>query len=94
MNKADEIKIELRDYRALPDYIEKFPNKTIILDFNKDVPEDFNWEMLKVYSEKLNGNFYCAASNDFQMGIFKRLGIKFYYRYSVSSFYEVDALKE
>ena len=71
--------------------IEKYLTK---LDFNKDVPEDFNWEMLKVYSEKLNGNFYCAASNDFQMGIFKELGIKFYYRYSVSSFYEVDALKE
>ena len=33
LKKADEIKIELRDFRAIPEYIEKFPDKTLILEF-------------------------------------------------------------
>ena len=44
LKKADEIKIELRDYRAIPEYIEKFPDKTLILEFVNELPEGFNWE--------------------------------------------------
>ena len=65
LKKADEIKIELRDYKAIPDYIEKFPDKTLILEFVNELPEQFNWNILTVYSEKMNGNFYCAVSNSF-----------------------------
>lgn len=44
LKKADEIKIELRDFKAIPEYIEKFPDKTLILEFVNVLPEDFNWE--------------------------------------------------
>ena len=65
LKNADEIKIEVRDHRAIPDYIEKFPDKTLILELENDLPEHFDWELIVVYSEKMNGNFYCATSNKF-----------------------------
>lgn len=94
LSKADEIKIEARDHRAIPDYIEKFPDKTLILELENDLPNEFSWDMIVVYSEKMNGNFYCSTSNKYQMEECRTRGIKFYYRYMVTSFYELDALKE
>ena len=46
LKKADEIKIELRDFRALPEYIEKFEDKVFILEFTNNIPSDFNWEVI------------------------------------------------
>ena len=63
LKKADEIKIELRDYRAIPDYIDKYPNKVLILEMENELPEKFNWDEIQAYSEKINGNFYCALSD-------------------------------
>ena len=94
LQKADEIKIELRDFRAIPDYIEKFPEKTLIIEMENEIPDDFNWDLMEVYSEKMNGNFYIATSNKYQMDVCKSKNIKFYYKYTVSSFFELDSLKE
>lgn len=94
LRKADEIKVELRDYRALPDYIDKFADKTIILDFNKELPDDFDWEILKVYSDKMNGKFICAIANMNQVAVCKELGLNFYYRFTATHLYEVEALAE
>ena len=63
LKKADEIKIELRDYGAIPDYIDKYPDKALILEFINELPKDFNWDEIQAYSEKMNGNFYCALSD-------------------------------
>ena len=42
--KADEIKVDIRDYQALPEYIEKYPDKTLILNINtNEIPEGFDW---------------------------------------------------
>ena len=32
LKKADEIKIKLQDYQTIPDYIDKYPDKTLILE--------------------------------------------------------------
>ena len=94
LKKADEIKIELRDFRAIPEYIEKFPNKTFILEFTNEIPSDFKWEMLETYNNILNGNFYCALS-DLNLYLECKLrNIKFYYKYQVTSFYELQGLKD
>ena len=94
LQKADEIKIEGRDHRALPDYIDKYPEKVLILELENELPEKFDWDLMMVYSEKMNGNFYMCVSNKFQMEECRIRGLKFYYRYAVTSFYELDALKE
>ena len=63
LKKADEIKIELRDFKAIPEYIEDYPDKTLILEFVNELPEDFNWEEIQAYADKMNGNFICALSD-------------------------------
>ena len=94
LKKADEIKIEMRDFRAIPEYLEKYPNKTLILEMENNIPSDFNWDIIKKYSDILNGNFYCAFSNIQQVNECSNRGIKFYYKYPITSFYELEGLKE
>ena len=93
LKKADEIKIELRDFNTISHYIDTYPDKTLILELENDLPEKFNWELLEMYSKK-HSDFYCAAANDVQMAECRVRGIKFYYRYTALSFYELQALKE
>lgn len=93
LQKADEIKIELRDFRALPEYIEKYSNKILILEMTNDIPVDFSWDEIAVYAEKMNGNFYCALSDLNTVQECKSRDIKFYYKYQVTSFYELVGLK-
>lgn len=94
LKKADEIKIELRDFRAMPDYIKKFGDKVLILEMENEIPKHFTWNLCKMYSEKMNGNFYCAISNYNQAVECSLRNIKFYYKYQTTSFYELEALKE
>lgn len=94
LKKADEIKIELRDFKAIPEYIEKFPNKTLILEFVNELPEDFDWNLIEVYSKKMNGNFYCALSDLSLTPECSLRNIKFYYKYLATSFYELKGLKD
>lgn len=93
LSKANEIKIELRDFKAIPDYIEKFSTKTLILDMNDNLPEKFSWDLIEMYSNKFE-EFYCAVGNKYQMNECRSRGIKFYYRYQVTTYYELEALKE
>lgn len=95
LKKADEILVEQRDYRYISDLIIEYPNKTIILEIQDTVLED---EALKnciiEYSKELTINFICAIYNlqpEFTEW-FKENNIKFYYGYSVNSFYEVKGL--
>lgn len=94
LDKADEIKIELRDFKAIPEYIEKFSNKTLILEFTNEIPEDFNWDEIKAYNELMEGNLICALSD---LSLIKECfsnQIKFYYKYPVTSFFELEGLKK
>ena len=94
--KADEIKIQEKDYQSISDYIDKFPEKTIIFDLNngEEIPEDFFEKDLVIYANKMKEKFICAVGN-YELGNrCKELGINFYYRYAAISFYEVNALKE
>ena len=96
LRKADEIKLELRDWQALPDYIEKYNDKTIILEFTKDVPNDFNWDLIQAYSEKMEGKFHCALADLSMIETFslQQRGIKYYYKYSVQTFFEAAGLAD
>ena len=94
LKKADEIKIELRDFRAIPDYIEKFSDKTLILEMTNNIPEDFDWNVIKAYSEKMEGRFYCALSDLSLVPECGLKGIKFYYKYAITTLYELAGLKD
>lgn len=93
LEKADEILVEQRDYRYISDLIIEHPNKTIILDI-----KDFDDESLKncviEYGKDKTINFVCCiydlSSNVLEW--FNYHHIKFYYGYSVNSFYDVKGL--
>lgn len=80
----------MRDFRAIPEYIEKYPDKALILELENELPKDFDWEVIKAYTEKLNGNFYCAVSNFTQIVDCEKAGTKYYYRYPANSLFEVN----
>ena len=95
LEKADEILVEQRDYRYISDLIIEHPNKTIILDIQDTILEDeaFKKSIIE-YSKIPTINFVCAIYNLNAEFIewFKFNNIKFYYGFSVNSFYEVRGL--
>jgi hypothetical protein len=93
LKKADEIKIDLRDFRAIPEYMEKYPTKTLILVMENELPSDFAWEEIETYA-KAHMDFHVAISNRNQASDCSLRGIKFYYKYAATTFYELDALQE
>ena len=94
LKKADEIKIELRDYQSIPEYIEKFPDKTLILELENNLPKDFKWEDIMAYSDLMEGRFICALS-DLSMSLECELRkIAFYYKYPATTLFEVKGLKD
>lgn len=91
LSKADEIKLNSKDQLYLPILIEKFPNKNIIIEV-KD--KDFLLENFLLNNIKDLRKLIIACDNYEQINICKNYNVKFYYKYSVTSFYELEALKD
>lgn len=91
--KADEIKAEYRDHRSFVDLIENYPEKTLICQiFNAN--EDVDWKELKRINILAKENFICCVSSYNMMQKCKEHGIKFYFGFPISTFWELEALKE
>ena len=91
LKKADEIFLEFRDHRIITDYFIDYPETMIILDIPA---EDFTLDtqdILLNYRE-VSEKFCCKIYNLESAHWFKEHDIKFYYGYSVNSFYEVKGL--
>lgn len=88
LREADEIVVEFKDRRIIPDYFEDYPNKMIILDWPNALEEN---GLIKQYAE-LSDNFCVRVYDLTYWEYFKENGIKFYYGYAVNSFYEVQGL--
>ncbi len=88
MKKADQIKVRYEDRDRIIDFVEKLPDKEIILEL-KEVPEVKDFETWRMYSEKFE-NFYIAS---FNLGLFDILNsenIKWYWPYPITSYYELN----
>lgn len=95
LSKADEIFVEEQDYRYISDLIIEHPNKTIILDIKDSYFENESLKKCVIeYSKDKTINFVCCIYDLSPQVIefFKFNNIKFYYGYSVNSFYEVNGL--
>ena len=73
------------------DLIEKIPEKTIILDLTELNEKDL--ENIKMYNEKFN-NFYVAIHKLSQCDLFMELGIKWYWPFPITSFYELQEISK
>ena len=75
LQKADEIKMEYRDYKSIPDLFEKYPDKPIIVQIPYHITAD--WDELELYKRMKPDNLICCISSMEDAEICKDLGIKF-----------------
>ena len=96
LEQADEIKVEWKNRKAIPDIAEKYPGKTIILQFvyhQMKNPQNINWEDIDLWRRACQDNFICAVHDYASCIECKSRGIKFYYGYPVESYWELRGLK-
>lgn len=93
LQKADEIKIPYKDRKKIIDFIEKYPNKTIILDM-KGNKELIDWDEINRYNIMTHQNFIIALNNLTDIEECKKHSIKFYWNFPVTTFYDLKALKD
>ena len=93
-NKADEIIIPYKDRRAIFDYAKKHPKAALTLE----VPPQTQWKIdeLKEYSILSKGRLtLCLPEiNESIIAELKEAGIPYFWGYTVTTFYELDALVE
>lgn len=87
---AEEIIFEYKDRKAIPDYIDKYPGKTIILQYF-DMYDDFDWDEIKRYNALAMGNFILSINNLLFAEVCKAEEIKFYFAYPITSYDELTA---
>ena len=85
MKKADEIKVAYIDRDRILDFVEKLPDKTIILDVPGNEAE---WDTWHMYDEKFY-EFYIALHNLSRWQEFNDHNIKWYWPYPITSYYEL-----
>ena len=90
--KADEIKVDFRDRRSIPDLIEQYPNATIILMCYPG--EEINWEDCNKWKILSRDKFILCVSTMDDCLACKEREFQFYYGYPVKTFYELRALHE
>lgn len=85
---ADEIKFAYADRDRILDLVEKFPDKTVILD----VPgHEGDWKLWEMYSEKFD-EFYIALHDLSRVHEFNEAHIKWYWPYPITTYYELSRI--
>lgn len=92
--KADEIKIKYKELDKFIDYIDEYPNATIIL-YTRDIPEDteLNWEEMERYNKLCKGKFIFAATTIQQINDCLKREIRFYLDRPISTYEELHWLR-
>ena len=92
LKKADEIKVDFRVRRSIPDLIENYPEATIILMCYPG--EEINWLDCDKWKILSRDKFIMCVSTFEDMQACKDNGFQFYFGYPIKTFYELRALKE
>lgn len=90
--KADEIRFLYKDRYKIIDYIEKYPNKIIIL--NIDEQDNIDLEELKRYNIITNNNFVLSLSSLKNYKLYKDNNLKFYFNYPITTYFDFKSLIE
>lgn len=92
LKQADEIKIQKSDQRKTIDYIEDYPEATIVLCVG-NLYEEIDTKDLLMWKEKANGRLILEVENILSPNMKEVTGIPFYWKYPVTTFDELQALK-
>ena len=79
LQKADEIRVQYRDRDIIYDFVDEYPDKTIILEIPFYIEEEkIDYQLLTNFS-KLIPNFICRISRPSDILQLRELNIKWYY---------------
>lgn len=91
LRKADEIRVEYRDHKIIPDLAEKYPQATVNLTTSSQ--DDIDWKEIKVYNTLCRGNFSIGITTMDHYNQARETGVKYYYRYPITTFQELQDAK-
>lgn len=94
LEKADEILVLYRFHADIIDCIEKYPDKDIILCLVTPKDMEIDWDKIKEYNTMLRGHLICALTNADMVEKCKEIGTRYYFLFSASSWYELQAMKD
>lgn len=83
--KVDEFMIEYKDKDVIYNLIKEYPNKEYIIRIPNDV-EEINWKELYDF------NVMIPLTLALENILLRPEGIRFYWAYPVSTYYEIEAL--
>jgi hypothetical protein len=86
LEEADEIKMKSKDWKYAEVVRTDYPSTPIIFEVDKD------FELKNFLNFNLK-NFIYACDNIDQMKLCKEYNVSFYYKYTITSYYEAEALK-
>ena len=88
--KADEIKVDTRDYNSIPDLFEKYPDKDIVLElFHKD---NVSWDELQRWVILGKGHLILCLDKPEDIRKAQDINARYYLGYPVTSYFELQAL--
>ena len=91
---ADEIKVQYSDKGFIYDLIDQCQEKTIILSLPYGETEPIDWQEIHIFAKNYIGDFICGIHDLAQYEECKQRSIKFYFDYPVTSYYELQAMKD
>lgn len=92
LKKADQILFDWRDRQAIPDYIDRYPDKDIVLTNNND--DDINWEEIKTLYYLSKGHFYFGFNRIALAAPARDHQISFFFTYPITSYDELNTVKD
>lgn len=94
LSLADEIKVQSKDYKQIPELFVDYPNAMIILDIpNEDLENEDIQKAIEQYTHA-SENFCCCIYNLNNYIWFKNRNIKFYYGYPINNYYDMRGLMD
>ena len=93
LKKADEIKVNFRDRKSIPNLILDYPEATIILQKYKS-DEEINWVELKNWHTLARGNLILCVADIEDFNKAKTAGIKAYFGWTITDYYTLRAVQQ
>lgn len=94
LTQAAEIKVKYRDRAVIPDLIQKYPNKTIILSPHEPGDANYDWNELRRYSLMCQSNFIMNLNHMLFVNEAKENNIKFMLNMEATSYWELKGLEK
>lgn len=92
LTKADQIKVQFRDRKSIPDLILDYPGKEIILE--NPHSEELDWNELQTWRMLAKDDFVLCLSDPVQLIEAIRLGFKAYFGWTISDYEVLNTVLE